>query len=82
MFISFQWTILKALTPMADWITTVEAAQMSGYHVNYVRRLIKSGRIKGKKMWGRDWMVSRASLLTHVRQIEKLGGKRGPKRGD
>ena len=61
-----------------DWITTKEAAEISGYHINHVRRLIKSGEVKGQK-WGRDWMVSRSSLLAHIRKAEKLGAKRGPK---
>jgi excisionase family DNA binding protein len=62
-----------------DWITTKEAAAISGYHINYIRRLIKSGDVKGEKKWGRDWMVSRSSLLAHIRKAGKLGAKRGPK---
>ena len=61
-----------------DWISTTEAAEISGYHINHVRRLIKSGEVKGQK-WGRDWMVSRSSLLAHIRKAGKLGAKRGPK---
>ena len=56
---------------MADWITTAEAVELSGYHVNYIRKLIKTGNVKGQK-WGRDWQVSRASLLAHIREAEKL----------
>ena len=63
-----------------DRSTTGEAARLTGYHVNYIRRLIKAGRVRGKK-WGRDWQVSRGSLLAHVRKVEKLGAKRGPKPG-
>ncbi len=61
-----------------DWISTTEAALLSGYHVNHVRRLIKADKVKGKK-WGRDWMVSRSSLLAYIDKAEKSGAKRGPK---
>ena len=66
---------------MADWITTKEAAEIGGYHVEYIRRLIKTDKVKGRKVWGREWQVSRASLLAHIRKAEKLGAKRGPKAG-
>ncbi len=64
-----------------DWITTAEAAEISGYHVEYIRKLIKSGKVNGRKVWGREWQVNRSSLLAHVRKSEKMGAKRGPKPG-
>jgi hypothetical protein len=63
---------------MSDWITTAEAALISGYHPKHVRRLILTGKVKGQK-FGPTWQVSRASLLTHIRKTEQLGAKRGPK---
>ena len=63
---------------MADWITTAEAVRLSGYDVEYIRRLARSGKVKAQK-WGREWQVSKSSLLAHKRQVEKLGAKRGPK---
>ena len=65
---------------MADWITTTEAVSLTGYHVNYVRRLLKTGKVKSQK-WGREWQVSRSSLLAYVQKIENMGRKRGPKTG-
>ena len=62
----------------SDWITTTEAVELSGYHIDYIRQLIKTNRVKGQK-WGREWQVSRASLLSYVRNVEKIGAKRGPK---
>jgi excisionase family DNA binding protein len=67
---------------MAEWITTAEAAKISGYTVDYIRRLIRSGAVKGRKPWGRDWQVSKAGLLAHQRKAEKQGSKRGPKSSD
>jgi excisionase family DNA binding protein len=61
-----------------DWITTTEAAEISGYHVEYIRKILQTRKVKGQK-WGREWQVSRSSLLAHIRKAEKLGAKRGPK---
>ncbi len=66
---------------MADWITTTEAVKLSGYHIDYIRKLIKAGKVRGQK-WGQQWQVSRSSLLAHITKTEKLGAKRGPKTGD
>ena len=63
-----------------DWITTAEAVKLSGYTLYHVRYLLNTGEVKGEK-WGREWKVSQASLLTHIRKAEKLGAKRGPKTG-
>lgn len=68
---------------MPDWITTDEAARLSGYHPVYLRALLVSGKIKGQK-WGREWQVSRKGLLAYVQKMENAGERRGPKpkRGD
>ena len=66
---------------MAEWITTKEAAELSGYHMKHIRRLILAGKVKGRKV-SIVWLVDRASLLSYVRKAEKLGAKRGPKQGD
>ncbi|MBN1135366.1 MAG: helix-turn-helix domain-containing protein [Anaerolineae bacterium] len=56
-----------------EWITTAEAANLTGYSVQYIRRLIKKGCIHGKK-WARDWLVDRASLLIYQQAMTRLGG--------
>ncbi len=58
-----------------EWITTTEAAQLSGYHVNHIRRLIRDGTIKAKK-FGYTLQVSRSSLLAYMRQAEQAEDKR------
>lgn len=60
------------------WLTTLEAARLTGYTSDHVRRLIALGKIEGLKR-GRDWLVKQSSLLSHVRKVSKLGAKRGPK---
>ena len=71
-------TIRRVEGIMPDWITTAEAARLSGYTAAHLRELIRDGKIKAQK-FGEVWQVDRASLLTYVRKVEKLGSKRGPK---
>ena len=65
---------------MADWITTGEAAKISGYTREHITRLLTAGSVKGQR-FGRAWQVERVSLLAYIRKIGKLGEKRGPKIG-
>lgn len=60
---------------MEDWIKTQEAAELSGYHVNHLRRLIRAGEIRGRK-WGAAWQVSRESLLAYMDAAAQTGDKR------
>ena len=55
-----------------EWITTKEAAELTGYFVTHVRHLIRKGHIKGQK-FGRDWMVDRDSVLAYAKEMEQLG---------
>ena len=57
-----------------NWITTAEAVEISKFHIEYVRKLIRSRRLAARK-WGREWMVSRQSLISYL-QLER---KPGPK---
>jgi len=63
-----------------DWITMAEAVTISGYHPKHLGRLIRAGKITAQK-WGRDWQISRASLVAYTRKAETQGAKRGPKAG-
>lgn len=63
-----------------DWITTTEAAGLSGYHPERVRELIRGGQIEARK-FGTIWQVSRNSLLAYLQAAEKTGdGRWGPKK--
>ncbi len=62
-----------------DWITTTQAAELSGYHPERIRELVREGQIEAQK-FGTLWQISRASLLTYLKAAEKSGDKRrGPK---
>ena len=60
---------------MADWITTHQAAELSGYNAEYIRDLIRKGKIRSQK-WGRDWQISRASLIDYMRAADKSPDRR------
>lgn len=57
-----------------EWITTTEAANISGFHIEYVRRLARSDQIAAKK-WGREWMVNRKSFQEYLASEKKPGPK-------
>ena len=60
---------------LADYITTEEAADLSGYHVNYIRRIMRQGKIKGRKA-GIVWLIERPSLLEYLATVQALGTKK------
>jgi len=63
---------------MEDWLTTYDAARVSGYNPDYIRQLIRSQKVLGRK-WGLSWQVSRQSLEKYLTKSEKLGERRGAK---
>lgn len=50
---------------LGDWLTVKEAALLSGYDVQHVRRLARAGKIESQK-WGNAWMINRPSLLDYL----------------
>jgi excisionase family DNA binding protein len=66
---------------MIDWITTAEARKLTGYHIEYVRRLIRSGQIDAQK-WRREWMVDRKSVLAYMQQERRPGPKKQKSPGE
>jgi len=63
---------------MENWLTTYEAAHISGYNPDYIRQLIRSQKVQGRK-WGLSWQVSRQSIEDYMKKEEKLGERRGAK---
>ena len=51
---------------MGDWISTHEASQLSGYSLQYLRRLIRKSKVLADKK-GNNWWVDRKSLLTYIK---------------
>ena len=56
----------------SEWITTSEAAELTGYGPVTFRWLVREGRIAGRKR-GRDWFLDRSSVLEYVEEMRQLG---------
>jgi excisionase family DNA binding protein len=65
---------------MPDWITTADAANLSGYDVQYIRFLARTGKIGAEKK-GRDWWIDRDKLRAYLATVEALGTKKFDPRG-
>lgn len=55
-----------------EWITTKEAAALTGYNLEYIRQMIRRGVIRAEKR-GRDWWVDRASIESYANEMKRLG---------
>lgn len=61
-----------------EWITTNEAAELTGYSTAYFRQLIKRGGLAAKKR-GRDWFLDKVEVLAYAQAMKELGpGKYNP----
>ena len=56
-----------------DKLTTQEAADILGYHVVHLRRLLREGKIKGER-FNRVWMIDRAEV-ERVQALQGPGGR-------
>ena len=48
---------------MAENLTAQQAADILGYHINHLYRLLKDGTIKGTRWGGKVWMIDRAEVV-------------------
>ncbi len=55
-----------------EWLTTEDAAQLSGYSQAYMRQLAQRGEVTALKA-GRDWLLERGALLEYKQRMEALG---------
>ena len=63
-----------------DWLTVQEAADLSGYNAEYLRRLIRSQRIKYRKI-SFIYQIYRESLTEYLSKAKNIPDKRyTPKR--
>jgi len=60
---------------MADWITAREASEISGYNTEYLRQLIRAGRIVAVKK-GNSWWVDRKTVVEHMKLAEHSEDRR------
>lgn len=55
-----------------EWITTQEAAELTGYTTDYFRKAIRRGLVKATKR-GRDWFLVKESVLAYYQEMQRLG---------
>jgi excisionase family DNA binding protein len=61
-----------------EWITTKEAAELTGYTQSYIRKAIRRGRLDAQKI-GRDWLMRKEGIMTYAEKMKRLGpAKHGP----
>jgi excisionase family DNA binding protein len=58
-----------------EWLTVTEAAKISGYHPEYIRELIRDGKIIAKK-FSIVWMVNRESILSYLEKARNSDDRR------
>jgi excisionase family DNA binding protein len=63
---------------MPAWYTSEQAAAVLGVRVDYVRTLLRAGRVYGEK-FGTSWMVS-SSSVGHYQATKDKRGRRGGRR--
>jgi excisionase family DNA binding protein len=56
----------------SDWVTVAEAAARTKYSPTQLRRLLREGRLEGKR-FGRDWVLSLASVEAYQRTDPRPG---------
>ena len=69
----------ETMPDLSGYITTQEAAQLLGFHVNHVRRMLKQRDLEGQKV-GYMWFVSKESVQKYLEKtagLEKFDPRRG-----
>ncbi|RLC73208.1 MAG: hypothetical protein DRJ03_23405 [Chloroflexi bacterium] len=54
------------------WLTTAEAAELTGYHVRYLRQLINEGKVQAVKRGGIFW-VDEENVTGYANEMTRLG---------
>ena len=67
----FPWEHNAREMTFLEHLTTKDAAELLGYTVQHVRRLIREGRLQGRRL-GRDWIVDKESVDRYVASRENF----------
>lgn len=60
--------------------TIKQAAEETGYHPEYLRRLCRLGKIEYARA-GNVYLIRSKSLLEYIEQLDRSDGRTGPKGG-
>ena len=63
-------------------ITVTEASQLAGCDGSYIRRLLREGRLRGKQVTPRLWLVSKADTQQLKKELStrSIGQRNAPKK--
>jgi excisionase family DNA binding protein len=56
-------------------ITVQAASDVTGYNIQYLRRILRSGQLKGVKI-GQMWLIDMDSLEKYLTYVETTSGRR------
>jgi excisionase family DNA binding protein len=60
-------------------ITVQAAAEVTGYNIQYLRRLLRSGALDGAKI-GQMWLIEIDALEAYLKRVENTSDRRcGPR---
>ena len=60
-------------------ITVQAAAEVTGYNIQYLRRILRSGVLRGIKI-GQMWLIEMESLEAYLQRVEGTSDRRcGPR---
>ncbi len=60
-------------------ITVQAAADVTGYNIQYLRRMLRSGALKGVKI-GQMWLIEMETLETYLQHVGSTSDRRcGPR---
>jgi len=60
-------------------VTVQAAADITGYNMQYMRRLLRSGKLEGIKI-GQIWLIEMNSLEMYLQHVESTSDRRcGPR---
>jgi excisionase family DNA binding protein len=64
---------------ISQHITVLAAAEATGYNIQYLRRILRSGALKGVKI-GQTWLIEMEALETYLKHVETTSDRRcGPR---
>ncbi len=56
-------------------VTVQATAEVTGYNIQYLRRLLRSGALEGIKI-GQIWLIEMESLEMYLHQVESTSDRR------
>jgi len=73
--------VIEGAYMMKDYLTTEQAAKALGFHIESIRRMLRTKELEGLKVSKKAWLVSRKSVADYKRRTEGFE-KFDPRRGN